>query len=754
MFHQSSKQILLGIFVALLLITVPVYAVKNYKFSNYGGGHQIWFEVEDYDERDPDTDEYFPVVNESGAFGQAITRAGGAGGMIRWTFDISKAGGKGGTWYFWGRVLNPNGSSDFMIVEGSPGDPTLPDSPPYPGTAEAPGFNDSDRLFFQDAGPPWTWSRADHADAHTKQLQDGENTMYIVHRRGNETMFWDVFVWADTPDYVPTDADYLNAERPSAGAATNPGPANEATDVPRDVVLSWTPGAYAPPTNGHKVYLSESFSDVNESIGGVTHSAASYAAPQLLDFNKTYYWRVDEVNGPPDFTVHKGEVWQFTVEPFAYPVENIIATASSQLSEDTGPQKTIDGSGLDENDLHSIEEADIWLSSITGAQPTWILYEFDRAYKLHQMWIWNHNSPVEPVFGFGIKNATIEHSIDGVNWITLGTTHEFTRAPGTPGYAANTTIDLSDMVAKYVKITANSNWGGIVPQYSLSEVRFLYIPIRAREPSPDSGATDVDVDVTLGFRAGREAAQHDVYLSTDEQAVIDGTAPVVSVAENSYGPLSLDLDMTYYWKINEVNETETPTTWESAIWSFTTNDHIVVDDFEAYNDINPEDPGSNRIFNVWLDGYEVPTNGSLVGYENAPFCEQTIVHGGGKQSMPFFYSNTGGAAYSEAERTFAGGQDWTRGGATTLSLWFYGDASNTAEQMYVKVNGAKVIYNGDVTDIQGASWHEWNIELASFGVDLQNVTKLAIGIDGNGASGTLYIDDIRLYGLAPQPQAN
>jgi len=446
-------------------------------------------------------------------------------------------------------------------------------------------------------------------------------------------------------------------------------------------------------------------------------------------------------------------VWQFTVEPFAYPIENIIATASSQLSEDTGPQKTIDGSGLDENDLHSIEETDIWLSSITGAQPTWIQYEFDRVYKLHQMWIWNHNTPVEPVFGFGIKDATIEYSVDGANWTTLGTTHEFARAPGAAGYAANTTIGLSGAVAKCVKITANSNWGGIVPQYSLSEVRFFYIPIRAREPSPDSGATDVDVDVTLGFRAGREAAEHDVYISTNKQAVIDGTAPVVSVAETSYDPLPLDLGQTYYWKVNEVNEAETPATLQGELWSFTTREFLVVDDFESYNDLDPTDPESNRIFNVWLDGYEVPTNGSLVGYENAPFCEQTIVHGG-KQSMPFFYSNTGGAAYSEAERTFAVGQDWTKYGIKTLSLWFYGDASNTAEQMYVKVNGVKVVYGGNVTDIQSASWHEWNIDLASLGASLQNVTNLAIGIDGSGTNGTLYLDNIRLYRLAPQPQAN
>ncbi|NIO63522.1 MAG: hypothetical protein GTO35_13450, partial [Gammaproteobacteria bacterium] len=91
-------------------------------------------------------------------------------------------------------------------------------------------------------------------------------------------------------------------------------------------------------------------------------------------------------------------------------------------------------------------------------------------------------------------------------------------------------------------------------------------PVWAREPDPDSGATDVDVDVTLSFRGGREAAQHDVYLSTDEQAVIDGTAPVATVTETSYGPLDLDLGQTYYWRVDEVNEAETPATWQGNLW--------------------------------------------------------------------------------------------------------------------------------------------------------------------------------------------
>jgi hypothetical protein len=312
-----------------------------------------------------------------------------------------------------------------------------------------------------------------------------------------------------------------------------------------------------------------------------------------------------------------------------------------------------------------------------------------------------------------------------------------------PGYAHNTTIDFGSAGAKYVRLTANSNWGGIMPQYGLSEVRFFHIPVHARAPYPDPGATDVDVDVVLGWTSGREAVTHDVYFSSDEQTVIDDTAPVTTVTETSYGPLSLDLGKTYYWRVDETNEAETPATWQGDLWDFTTQEYFIVDDFESYNDLDTTDPESNRIFLTWIDGYGIATNGSLVGYENPPFCERTIVHGG-KQSMPLAYNNTAGASYSEAERTLAAAQNWTQAGAATLVLYFHGTAGNTG-QLYVKVNGTKVAYNGDAGDIAKPEWNQWSIDLASLGAGLQNVTTLSIGIDGNGASGTLYVDDIRLY---------
>jgi hypothetical protein len=551
-------------------------------------------------------------------------------------------------------------------------------------------------------------------------------------------------------------------KRPQSKIASAARPEDKQVDVSRDAVLSWTPGIYA---QKHDVYFGSVLEDVknadsNNRFGVLVspnQDANTYAPPDRLDFGKTYYWRIDEVNAPPDSTVYTGDVWSFTTETMMYaiPGDAMTATASSSQDADAGPGKTIDGSGL-VDDLHSTDTKTMWLSATGDPGSAWIRYDSDGLYKLQQILVWNYNGPLL-LKGFGLKDVTIEYSTDGVTWTALPGAHTFARAPSANAYGCNTTVDLGGVMAKSVRITANSNWGGsFFRQYGLSEVRFLYIPVVARYPSPDSGATDVPVDATLIWRAGREAARHDLYLSTDKQAVIDGTAPVTTVSQTSHGPLSLQLGKTYYWRIDEVNMAETPTTWSSHVWSFSTAEYLVVDDFESYINESPK-----RVFQTWIDGLGFsaddffpsgnPGNGSgsIVGYDPQQnnIMETVIVHAG-KQSMPLSYDNTAGATYSETVHTFAPGQNWTQFGIKTLVLYFYGTPGNTG-QLYVKVNGAKVVYPGDAADIARPVWRQWNIDLASLGVNLQNVTTLGIGIDGSGASGTLYIDNIRLYASAP-----
>ena len=113
----------------------------------------------------------------------------------------------------------------------------------------------------------------------------------------------------------------------------------------------------------------------------------------------------------------KGKVWSFAVEPFAIPIpaQSITATASGQ-SPDQGPEKTIDRSGLDANDLHSTVLTDMWLSD--AGKPVWIEYAFDKIYKIRQMLVWNYNGE-EFLTALGLKDVTIEYSTDGVAWTQL-----------------------------------------------------------------------------------------------------------------------------------------------------------------------------------------------------------------------------------------------------------------------------------------------------------------------------------------------
>ncbi len=191
----------------------------------------------------------------------------------------------------------------------------------------------------------------------------------------------------------------------SPGAARYPGPADMSIDVPGDTALSWTAGQYAA---SHDVYLGTAFDDVNNAsrtapqgvLASQGQAATTFAPAGFLTFGQTYYWRVDEVNAAPDSSIYKGSVWSFTAEPYGYLVKPMKATASTSMAATMGPEKTIDGSGLDSLDQHGISATSMWTSK-KGQTPIWIQYEFDKAYKLYQMWVWNSNQAVEQSVGFG-----------------------------------------------------------------------------------------------------------------------------------------------------------------------------------------------------------------------------------------------------------------------------------------------------------------------------------------------------------------
>ncbi|MCP4455768.1 MAG: hypothetical protein GY809_30280, partial [Planctomycetes bacterium] len=266
------------------------------------------------------------------------------------------------------------------------------------------------------------------------------------------------------------------------------------------------------------------------------------------------------------------------------------------------------------------------------------------------------------------------------------------------------------------------------------------------------------------WRAGREADQHTVYVSTDQGQVADGSASSLTSGTSSadLSPLDLAMGTTYYWRVDEVNEGEATTVWAGPVWSLSTMAALVVEDFESYGNASPDRP-----FQAWIDGFgysadeyfpvAYPGNGTGAGighdiwslsspHYDGDIMETSNTATGSGQSMPFYYTNTGGTA-SETQRTFAPAQDWTVGSAQTLSIAFHGQADNTGT-LYVKINGVKLTYPRDASNIAIGAWQAWNIDLSTVSTNLSSITDMAIGVDGSGASGMVLIDDIRLHAEA------
>ncbi len=304
-------------------------------------------------------------------------------------------------------------------------------------------------------------------------------------------------------------------------------------------------------------------------------------------------------------------------------------------------------------------------------------------------------------------------------------------------------------------------------------------PLLAWDPNPANGSTPYITEATtLSWSPGDNASQHDVYFGTDKDDVanadVSDTTGIYRGRQNAAVYISSDVEWgggPYYWRIDEYNIDETIS--KGKIWSFTVTDFILVDDFEAYN------VGDNEIWFSWHDGLGagvqgspnfVPSNGtgSMIGDDTTnSYTEETIVHPGGNQSMPYWYDNNkqGFSKYSEAKLTLTAPRDWTEEGVAELSLWFYGDPNNSAEPLYVAVSNSggtpavKVHNNPAAATLD--TWTEWVIPLQFFedqGIVLTNVDSIAIGLgtQGNitipGGSGKMYFDDIRLYRPTPAPE--
>ncbi|HUV66656.1 MAG TPA: LamG-like jellyroll fold domain-containing protein [Sedimentisphaerales bacterium] len=337
-------------------------------------------------------------------------------------------------------------------------------------------------------------------------------------------------------------------------------------------------------------------------------------------------------------------------------------------------------------------------------------------------------------------------------FITDGARHEYLLGLATAGSAGmgvdptEIGFDISGIslpfVPRAVRILGIDS-GGQAPGFDVANVRARIgtdCGVAACNPVPVDGAGSVSTDAVLSWSPGYSAEGHIVYLGTGPSDLdIDIPAGGEPQEADTFDPGGLEFGTTYYWRVDEVND---PRIWPGDVWSFTTTDHLVVDDFEAYRTSDEDDSNSTWVYEAWIGpGIYLAT-------------DQT--HGCSKKAMAFPFSYYQTSTYSEAVRTFGVPHDWTNAGFKVLELFFFGGEQNSTAQMYLALhdgtNERLVLYPGDANDIRKTAWQPWRIELHDLNdIDLSHIRSIAIGFASETADpyssggGTVLFDDIGLY---------
>jgi len=533
--------------------------------------------------------------------------------------------------------------------------------------------------------------------------------------------------------------------------AWGPVPASGAVWVDPNVDLSWQPGVTAPGVMlSYKLYFGTDQAAVTARDAGTlkaTQMTTAFELPTLAK-DTAYYWAVDE-SGDGEFP---GDVWKFTTGGPAGGVKaeyfrgrcvagGAIVTRMEPSIDHQWGEAEVAGGLIDQISAR-------WTANlmITSADTyTFITSSDDGA----RLWL-NERLIVDAWYDQG----TTDHSSQPIKL-----------QPGT----------------YRLRMEYYENTGGAVARLSWQTPAMSrqIIPSGALQPPlwafyPADGDASVPVDATLIWTGTERAATYNVYFGEDKAAVAAATpddAAAFQASQDSenvnFKPAALESGKTYYWRIDEVNNASADSPWKGMVWSFTTADMVIVDNFEGYTNDSP-----NRIFQTWIDGMgfsaddffpnDEAGNGSTaaVGHDVwspgttfGTIMETAIVHGG-RQAVPVSYDNANAPYYGEVTRTWKTPQDWTAKGGDTLVLYVTGMISNSPAKLFVTLKDSTgksfTVSSASDTAVTSSDWVEWKIPLASFtDVNPAKIKQMAVGVGNRaaptaGGGGTIYIDDIKV----------
>jgi len=529
--------------------------------------------------------------------------------------------------------------------------------------------------------------------------------------------------------------------------AWGPYPANGAMWVDPNADLSWQSGVTA---TSHNVYFGTDQAAVtarDASTLVATQSGTTFELAKLAS-DATYYWAVDEIGG----ATYPGDVWSFTT---GGPAGGVKAEYFRGKGVTGGPIVTRIEPCID----HQWGEGEVAGGLTDNVSARWTA---DLVV----------TSPDTFTFTTTSDDGACLWLNDGfivTAWYDQGTTDHSSQP-----------IKLQPGVYR-LRMEYYENGGGAVAQLSWQTPTMprQIIPGGPLQPPlwpfyPADGDAGVPMDATLIWTATERATAYNVYFGEDKAAVGAATPDDAAIFQGSldagnvnFKPATLEAGKTYYWRIDEVNDASADSPWKRMVWSFTTADVVIVDNFEGYTNDSP-----NRVFQTWIDGMGFsedeffpngdPGNGSTaaVGHDIwspgtifGTIMETRIVYAG-RQAMPVDYNNANSPYYAEVTRTWETAQNWTVKGGDTLVLYVTGQITNKPAKLFVTLKDSTgksfTVSSADDTAVTSMPWVEWKIPLSSFtGVDPAKIKQMAIGVGNRaaptaGSAGRIFIEDIKV----------
>ncbi|MHC4166275.1 MAG: LamG domain-containing protein [Planctomycetota bacterium] len=238
----------------------------------------------------------------------------------------------------------------------------------------------------------------------------------------------------------------------------------------------------------------------------------------------------------------------------------------------------------------------------------------------------------------------------------------------------------------------NSPWRGGVWSFTVP-------PKEAYDPSLADGAVNVLQNVTLSWTAGFGAKLHNVYFG-DNLDDVSSAEGALSQSETTYAPGALEMEKTYYWRVDEFDGV---VTHRGDVWSFTTVPDVAVTDpnltlwwtldegegATAVDWSGHENHGAIVGDAQWVDGY----HGTALTFGGDIYVETSAYQG----------------VTGTAPRTCCAWIRTVTAGSRNIMSWGQNSAGQKWRMLVLGTGGLRIEVNGGyhygVTDVADGRWH-------------------------------------------------